>query len=49
MQLLKVYQGPLICGLPFAVPLLLKGTATPNKLLNILYLAESGNGIIILA
>ena len=36
---IKAYQGPLICGLPFAAPLLLKGTATPNNLINILYLA----------
>ena len=28
---IKVYQGPIIHGLPFAVPLLLKGTVTPNK------------------
>ena len=38
-DVIKVYQGPLICHLRFAVPLLLKGTVTPNKLINILYLA----------
>ena len=36
---IKLYQGPIVHGLAFAVYLLLKGTVTPNKLINIFHLA----------